>query len=81
LRNTYKDTNEEKKIKKADEFGNKITTVQSESSKSSDEEYEDTESYDNEESDFDSQASRINFWKDINTADDEYTNAVIVSKE
>lgn len=31
-------------------------------------------------SSFDSQASRINFWRDINTKDDEYTNAIIVSK-
>jgi hypothetical protein len=55
--------------------------IESASSKSSsDEEYVDTDSYGNEESDFDSQASRINFWRDINTADDEYTNAVIVSK-
>ena len=33
-----------------------------------------------DESSFDSEASRINFWRDINTGDDEYTNAVIVSK-
>ena len=29
---------------------------------------------------FDSEASRIDFWKDINTKDSDYTNAVIVSK-
>jgi len=28
---------------------------------------------------FDSMASRINFWKDINTKDEEYSNAVILS--
>lgn len=29
---------------------------------------------------FDSEASRIDFWKDINTKDSDYTNAVILSK-
>ena len=32
------------------------------------------------ESSYDSLASRINFWKDINTKDHNYKNAIIVSK-
>ena len=30
---------------------------------------------------FDSEASRVDFWKDINTADNIYGDAVIVSKK
>ena len=30
---------------------------------------------------FDSEASRIDFWKDINTKDDEYLDSVILSKD
>lgn len=33
------------------------------------------------ESSFDSVASRINFWKDINTSDDLYKNSIIVSNQ
>ena len=29
---------------------------------------------------FDSEASRIDFWKDINTNDSDYVNALIISK-
>jgi hypothetical protein len=32
-------------------------------------------------SSFDSEASRINFWKDINVGDEHYKNAIIVSKK
>jgi hypothetical protein len=34
---------------------------------------------DSSESSMDSMASRINFWRDINTKDGEYKNAIIVS--
>ena len=40
-----------------------------------------TSSEDTDESGFDSEASRINFWRDINTGDEEYRNAVIVSND
>ena len=30
---------------------------------------------------FDSEASRIDYWKDINTKDSDYANAIIVSKK
>ena len=32
-------------------------------------------------SEFDSRASRVNFWKDINTKDDMYQDAVFVAKD
>ena len=32
-------------------------------------------------SDFDSRASRVNFWKDINTKDDMYQDAIFVAKD
>ena len=32
-------------------------------------------------SEVDSRASRVNFWKDINTKDDEYKDAVFVAKD
>jgi len=32
-------------------------------------------------SSFDSEASRVNFWKDINVGDEHYKNAIIVSKK
>ena len=78
---------------KTDKFGkiikNKVKSDQSEdpnkkteppteySSHSSDVHESDEESSD--ASSFDSEASRINFWRDINTKDDDYVNAVIVS--
>lgn len=37
------------------------------------------ESKNSGESSYDSLASRINFWKDINTKDNNYKNAIIVS--
>jgi len=32
-------------------------------------------------SSFDSQASRVNFWKDINTRDELYAGAIVISKD
>lgn len=39
------------------------------------------EESDSGNSSFDSEASRVNFWKDINVGDEHYKNAVIVSKK
>ena len=64
-----------------DEYGNKKKTIDTKSMGDlSSSELEITNS-DNtsSESSFDSEASRINFWRDINTGDEEYANAVIVS--
>lgn len=68
-----------------DKFGNPDVSKESEtgedySSHSSDERGSDGEES-SEASSFDSEASRINFWRDINTKDEEYTNAVIVSND
>lgn len=41
--------------------------------------YESNSSFAESESSFDSEASRINFWKDINTKDEAYGNAVVAS--
>jgi hypothetical protein len=64
-----------------DKYGNTVTKKTEPpteySSHSSDQHESDEES--SEVSSFDSEASRINFWRDINTADDAYTNAVIVT--
>ena len=65
-----------------DEYGNKKKTIDTKSMGDlSSSELEITNS-DNtsSESSFDSEASRINFWRDINTGDEEYANAVIVSQ-
>ena len=65
-----------------DEYGNKNKTIHTKSmDDESSSEIEITNSdQTSEESSFDSEASRINFWRDINTGDEEYKNAVIVSK-
>ena len=65
-----------------DEYGNRNKTIHTKSmDDESSSELEITNSdLSSSESSFDSEASRINFWRDINTGDEEYTNAVIVSK-
>jgi len=62
-----------------DEYGNKNETIKTVDSGSDSSDLEIEQSDESSESSFDSEASRINFWRDINTGDDEYTNAVIVS--
>jgi hypothetical protein len=65
-----------------DEYGNNNKTIHTKSmDDESSSEIEITNSdQTSDESSFDSEASRINFWRDINTGDEEYKNAVIVSK-
>ena len=41
--------------------------------------YESHSSFGESESSFDSEASRVNFWKDINTKDEAYGNAIVSS--
>lgn len=62
---------------KSDDPNKKTEPPTEYSSHSSDIHESDEES--SEVSSFDSEASRINFWRDINTKDDDYVNAVIVS--